>query len=55
MPRIVLGILMILFTILTFIWPDLVSYLTAPYLLISRIIVTVDEYSKRYLVRWIFI
>jgi len=49
MPRIVLGILMILFAILIFIWPELVSYLIALYLLISGIIVIVDEYSKRYL------
>jgi len=49
MPRIVLGILMILFAIFIFIWPELVSYLIALYLLISGIIVIVDEYSKRYL------
>lgn len=49
MPRIVLGILMILFAILIFIWPELVSYLIALYLLISGIIVIIDEYSKRYL------
>jgi len=49
MPRVVLGILMILFAILIFIWPELVSYLIALYLLISGIIVIIDEYSKRYI------
>jgi len=51
MPRIVLGILMILFAILIFIWPELVSYLIALYLLISGIIVIIDEYSKKYIQR----
>ncbi len=49
MPRVVLGILMILFSISIFAWPELVSYLVALYLLISGIIVIVDEYSKRYI------
>ena len=45
-PRVILGILMIIFAILILIEPELVAYLIALYLLIAGIFVLVDELLK---------
>lgn len=46
-PRVVIGILMLIFGILIFIAPDLLSILVAIYLVISGILVLIDEFMKR--------
>lgn len=45
-PRIVIGILMLIFGIIIWIYPDLVSLLIAIYLIINGILVLVDELMK---------
>jgi len=46
-PRVVIGLLMLIFGILIFIKPDLLALLVAIYLIISGILVLIDEFTKR--------
>jgi len=46
-PRIVIGLLMLIFGILIFIKPDLLTILVALYLILSGILVLIDELMKR--------
>lgn len=45
-PRILIGILMLLFGIIIWIWPDLVAILIAIYLIINGVLVLIDELLK---------
>ncbi|WP_448579167.1 DUF3096 domain-containing protein [Thermosphaera sp.] len=45
-PRIIIGILMLLFGIIIWIWPDLVALLIAIYLIINGVLVLIDELLK---------
>ncbi|MCC6024463.1 MAG: DUF3096 domain-containing protein [Thaumarchaeota archaeon] len=45
-PRIVIGILMLLFGIIIWIWPSLVAILIAIYLIINGVLVLVDEVMR---------
>lgn len=45
-PRILIGILMLIFGIIIWIYPDLVGLLIAIYLIINGILVLVDELMK---------
>ncbi|WP_227410918.1 DUF3096 domain-containing protein [Thermosphaera chiliense] len=45
-PRIIIGILMLLFGIVIWIWPDLVALLIAIYLIINGVLVLIDELLK---------
>ncbi|MEM0378344.1 MAG: DUF3096 domain-containing protein [Thermosphaera sp.] len=42
-PRLLIGIIMLLFGIIIWIWPDLVAILIAIYLIINGVLVLVDE------------
>ncbi len=42
-PRIVIGVLMLLFGIIIWVWPDLVALLIAIYLIINGVLVLIDE------------
>jgi len=46
-PRLVLGVLMLLFGVLILVKPEIVAWLVALYLLISGVIVIVEELMKR--------
>jgi len=46
-PRLVLGVLMLLFGVLILVKPDIIAWLVALYLLISGVIVIVEELMKR--------
>lgn len=45
-PRIIIGILMLLFGIIIWIWPSLVAILIAIYLIINGVLVLVDEVMR---------
>jgi uncharacterized membrane protein HdeD (DUF308 family) len=45
-PRIVIGILMLLFGIIIWIWPSLVAILIAIYLIINGVLVLIDEVMR---------
>jgi len=45
-PRLRMGILMLIFGILILVLPDLLGYLVALYLIINGLLVILDEYSK---------
>jgi len=46
-PRLVLGVLMLLFGVLILVKPEIVAWLVALYLLISGVIVIAEELMKR--------
>jgi len=45
-PRIVIGVLMLLFGLVIWIWPDLVALLIAIYLIINGVLMLIDELLK---------
>jgi uncharacterized membrane protein HdeD (DUF308 family) len=45
-PRIIIGVLMLLFGLIIWIWPDLVALLIAIYLIINGVLVLIDELLK---------
>jgi len=46
LPRLTMGVLMLVFGILILVLPDLLGYLVALYLIINGLLVILDEYSK---------
>lgn len=45
-PRIIIGLIMIIFGILIYLYPDLLAILIAIYLIISGILILIDELLK---------
>lgn len=45
-PRMVLGIIMLIFGIVILVWPELLGILVALYLIVSGVLVIVEEYMK---------